>query len=124
MTSLMLIILATVIKMLKENLPLTLKRLVGQFNPSSVSFPKKIYSREGVKPCFFLILILFTIVRNKFGVLKNFVISTGKHLRWSLFLTKLHVFSNEYCEFFKKIFFCRTSLVVAYVSYIFPECSI
>ena len=54
MTSLMLIVLATVIKMLKENLPLTLKRLVGQFNPSSyVSFPKKLYSREGVKPCFF-----------------------------------------------------------------------
>ena len=31
----------------------------------------------------------------KIGVLKNFAISTGKHLCWGLFLTKLHPLSKR-----------------------------
>ena len=45
------------------------------------------------------------------AVLKNFAISTGKHLCWNFFLTKLHlqtpkpVFSYEYWEFLKNTYF-------------------
>ena len=41
-------------------------------------------------------------------VLKNFVIFTGNHLCWSLFIEKetpKQVFSCEYCELFKNRFF-------------------
>ena len=55
----------------------------------------------------------------KKAVLKNFAISTGKHLCWSLFLTKLlaygpaillketptQLFSCEYCKIFKNPYF-------------------
>ena len=55
----------------------------------------------------------------KIGVLKNFVIFTGKHLCWILFLIKLQAFrlvtllkrdptqvlSYEYCEIFKSTYF-------------------
>ena len=47
----------------------------------------------------------------KKAVLKNFAIFIGKHLRWSLFLIKLQtfrkiqLFSCDYCENFKKIYF-------------------
>ena len=67
----------------------------------------------------------------KIGVLKNFALFTGKHLRWSLFLIKLQarrpstlskrdstqVFSCEYYEIFKKDFFYRTLLVVASIEF-------
>ena len=66
----------------------------------------------------------------KIGVLKNFAILSGKHLRWCLFLTKLHamrpaillksesiidvlMFSSEYCEIFKNRSFYRAPLVAA-----------
>ena len=51
----------------------------------------------------------------KKGVLENFRKFTGKHL-WSLFFKKealALLFSGEFCEFFKNIFFYRTPLVVA-----------
>ena len=43
----------------------------------------------------------------KKAVLKNFVIFTGKHLCWSLFLIKtpIQVFSCEYCKIFKNNYF-------------------
>ena len=61
----------------------------------------------------------------KIGVLKNFVIFTGKHLWWSLFLIKLQawrpllketptqVFSCENSEIFQNSFLYRASLVAA-----------
>ena len=60
----------------------------------------------------------------KIGVLMNFLIFTGKHLRWSLFLIKLQAFkretpaqvlSCEYCEIFKNTFVNRTPSVAASV---------
>ena len=49
----------------------------------------------------------------KIGVLKNFANFTGKHLCWSLLLIKL--FSCEFFELFKSIFFYRTPPVAASV---------
>ena len=59
----------------------------------------------------------------KIGVFKNFGNSRGKHLCWSLFLTKFltnfikdtptQVFSCEICEIFKNTFSYRTPLVTA-----------
>ena len=61
------------------------------------------------------------------GVLKNFAIFTGKHLRWSHFLIDLQIFrpatllketltqvlSCEYCKIFKNSFFDRIPTVAA-----------
>ena len=60
----------------------------------------------------------------KIGVLKNFVIFTGKHLYWSLFLIKLQetptqVFFCEYCKILMNTFLCRTPRVVAFGCNIF-----
>ena len=49
----------------------------------------------------------------RLGVLKNFVNSTGKHLRWRFFLIKRGV-SSEICKIFKNTFFYRTATVAAY----------
>ena len=62
----------------------------------------------------------------KFDVLKNFSKFKGKHLCWSLFLNKVtkacnfikketlvQVFSCEFCEISKNIFFHRTPPVAA-----------
>ena len=57
----------------------------------------------------------------KVGVLKNFVILTGRYLCWTLFLTKLHtigLFSCKYCKIVRNSFFNRTSPVAAIVSLI------
>ena len=61
----------------------------------------------------------------KISVPKNSANFTGKHLCWSLFLTKFfthfikntlaQVFSCEICEIFKNTFFYRTPLVAASV---------
>ena len=59
----------------------------------------------------------------KKGILKNFVIFTGKHLCWSLFFNKvagLLVFSCEYCEIFKNSFFYRTPLAVTSLLWTLP----
>ena len=53
----------------------------------------------------------------KIGVPKNFVIFTGEHLGWSLFLLKrdtTQVFSCEYCEIFENRLFYRTPPVDAF----------
>ena len=47
----------------------------------------------------------------KIGLVKNFVMFTGKYLCWSLFLKRL--FSCEYYEILKNSFFYRTPLVAA-----------
>ena len=47
----------------------------------------------------------------KLDALKDFTIFTGKHLCCGLILTKLQARPFEYCEIFKKNFFCRTPLV-------------
>ena len=67
----------------------------------------------------------------KKGVLKNFAKFTGKHLCQSFFFNKVvslrpvtllkkvtlaQVFSCEFCEIFKNIFFYRTPLVAASVN--------
>ena len=51
----------------------------------------------------------------KKGVLKNFAIFTGKHLRWSFLFNKVAGlgFSCEYCEILRTSFFYRTSPVAA-----------
>ena len=50
----------------------------------------------------------------KIGVLKNFVIFTGKRGCWSLFLTDSNTgFSYEFCVIFKNTFFYRTLPVAA-----------
>ena len=54
----------------------------------------------------------------KKGVLKNFKKFTGKHLCQSLFIKKetlAKVFSCEFCEIFRNIYFYRTPLVAASV---------
>ena len=59
----------------------------------------------------------------KIGVLKNFANSTGKHLSWSLFLTKFftdletptQMLSCTICKIFKNTFFYRTPQVAATV---------
>ena len=61
----------------------------------------------------------------KKGILRNFAKFSGKHLRQSFFLhpeaynfikkeTLAHVFSCEFCEISKNIFFYRTPPVAAY----------
>ena len=61
----------------------------------------------------------------KKGVLRNFAKFSGKHLRQSFFLqpeaynfikkeTLAHVFSCEFCDISKNIFFYRTPPVAAY----------
>ena len=50
----------------------------------------------------------------KMSVLKNFAISTGKHLCWSLFLIKLQASNTVHIEkFLRTAFFYRTLLVAA-----------
>ena len=71
-----------------------------------------------------MVVIMMISIRSqmffKIGVLKNFANFTGKHLRWSIFLTKLQalrsptqLFSYEICELFKNTFFYRTKPVAA-----------
>ena len=64
----------------------------------------------------------------KIGVLKIFVIFTGKRLCWSLFKkTTTQVFSSEYCEIFQKGFNFNCKFVPSAIkrqSNIFPLCFI
>ena len=70
----------------------------------------------------------------KIGVLKNFAIFTGKHLRGSLFLITLQAWkpaallkidynpvSCEYCQIFNNSFFRRTPLVAVFALRLAPE---
>ena len=64
----------------------------------------------------------------KVGVLKNFAVFTGKHLRWSLFLKMFQAFTfttptlvifSKDCEIFKNSFLYRTPLAGASVPFFF-----
>ena len=64
----------------------------------------------------------------KVGVLKNFAVFTGKHLRWSLFLKMFQAFTfttptlvifSKYCEIFKNSFLYRRPPAGASVPFFF-----
>ena len=71
-----------------------------------------------------VLVLIYSYIRSshrrcsvKKGVLRNFAKFTGKHLclRPATLLKKslAHVFSCEFCEFFKKNYFYRTPLMAA-----------
>ena len=89
MTSLMLIVLPIVMKMLEGYLPLTLKRQVGPFDPYPYGFFEKvIFSRggEALLFCGFLYYHKFRTSRSQmlFEIGLFFVVFTRKQLRLSL----------------------------------------